>query len=95
MVPDGPQTEEIQNWLSVLQALELSREKSEMLTRENFETRLTLEDQIKKNQQLQENIEKLLNRNASLKENNASLKEAIERLKTLNLQVEKKRKSAK
>jgi cell division protein FtsB len=95
MAPDGAQTDEIQNWLSVLRALELSKEKSEMLTRENFETRLTLEDQVKKNQQLQENIEKLLNRNASLKENNASLKEAIERLKTLNLQVEKKRKSAK
>jgi len=78
MVPEGAQTDEIQNWLSVLRALERSQK----------EQRLTLEDQAKKDQQLQENIKKLVERNASLEK-------AIKRLKTLNLEVEKKRKSAK
>ena len=53
MVPGGAQTDEIQNWVSVLRALERSQER------------------------------------------NADLEEAIERLKTLNLQMEKKRKSTK
>jgi hypothetical protein len=109
MEPDGAQKDEIQNWLSILRALARSekeqlksRERLEILTRENLETQFALEDQVKKNQQLRENIERMLNRNASLeevnaslKENNASLKNAIERLKTLNLEVEKKRKRVK
>jgi hypothetical protein len=86
-VPEGIQTDEIQNWLSVLRALERSE-------RRNLETRSTLEDQAKKNQQLRGNIEKLLERNASLEEANAGLNKALEGLKNLNLQVEKKRKSA-
>lgn len=109
IVPDGAPTDEIQNWLSMLRALERSererwksRERLEILTRQNLESRSALEDQAQKNQQLREKIEKLLERtasleevNASLKESNASLKKAIEGLKTLNLQVEKKRKSLK
>jgi hypothetical protein len=86
LVPEKAQTDEIQNWLSVLRALD-------RLERENDETRLALEDQNKKNQILQENMENLRERNASLEEVNTDLKKAIERLKNLNLQVEKKKKS--
>ena len=86
MAPEGAQTDEIQNWLSILGALDKSE-------RENLETRLALEDQAQKNQQLRGNMETLLERNASLEEVNADLKKAIERLKNLNLQVEKKKKS--
>lgn len=109
LAPEEAQADEIQSWLSILRAFERSekerlktRERLEVLTRENLETRSALEDQIKKNLLLLESFTKLLERNtglegvnAGLKENNASLKRAIEKLKTLNLQVEKKRKSVK
>jgi hypothetical protein len=109
LVPDKKPADEIQNWLSLLRALERSereqlksRERLESITRENLETRSALENQAKKNKQLRENNDKLLERkasleevNASLKENNANLKMAIERLTNLNLKVEKKRKSVK
>jgi len=109
LAPDENPANEIQNWLSLLRALERSereqlksRERLESIARENLETRSALEDQAKKNKQLQEDNDKLVEKkasleevNASLKENNASLKRAIERLKTLNLQVEKKRRSVK
>jgi len=88
MAPERAQTDEIYNWLSILRALATSE-------KERLKSQERLEDQVKKNQQLRENIKKLLERNASLEENNASLKNAIERLKTLNLELEKKRKSAK
>lgn len=93
LAPEAAQTDEIQNWLSILRALEKSE-------RKNLETRSVLEDQAKNNQQMRENIEKLSGKNAgleeanaSLRENNASLKKAMEGLKTLNLQIEKKKKS--
>jgi chromosome segregation ATPase len=60
----------------------------EVLTKENAEKREALEQQGKKNQKLQENIEKL-------QESNNSLKQAIENLKTLDLQIERKRRSIK
>jgi len=86
MVPDGAQTDEIQNWLSVLGALDKSE-------RENLEIRLSLENQAQKNQRLRENMENVVEKNESLEEVNAGLKKTIERLKNLNLQVEKKKKS--
>jgi hypothetical protein len=109
LAPEEAQADEIQNWLSILRALERSekerwktRERLEGLSRENLETRSALENQIKKNLLLLESFTKLLEKNtglegvnASLKENNAMLKRAIEKQKTLNLQVEKKRKSVK
>ena len=95
LVPNEKRSDEIQNWLSLLQALERSErerlkssEGLESIARENLKTRSALGDHAKKNKQLQEE-------NASLKEDNASLKRAIENLKNLNLQVEKKRKSVK
>jgi len=60
----------------------------EVLAKENAEKREALEQQAKKNQKLQENIEKL-------QESNNSLKQAIENLKTLDLQIERKRRSIK
>ena len=93
LVPDRAQADEIQNWLSILRALE-------KLERRNLETGSALEDQAKNKQQMRENVEKLSEKNvsleeanASLRENNASLKKALEGLKNLNLQVEKKKKS--
>jgi DNA repair exonuclease SbcCD ATPase subunit len=64
------------------------RSNIELLTKENAEKREALEQQAKKNQKLQENIEKL-------QESNNSLKQAIENLKTLDLQIERKRRSIK
>ena len=109
LAPEEAQADEIQNWLSILRALERSekerwkaRERLEVLSRENLATRSALEDQIKKNLLLLESFTKLLEKNtdlegvnASLKEDNARLKRATEKLKTLNLQVEKRRKSVK
>jgi DNA repair exonuclease SbcCD ATPase subunit len=60
----------------------------EVLVKENAEKREALEQQAKKIQKLQENIEKL-------QESNNSLKQAIENLKTLDLQIERKRRSIK
>lgn len=109
LAPEEAQADEIQNWLSILRAFERSekerwkiQERLEVLARENLESRSALEDQIKKNLLLLDSSTKLLEKNtgleginATLKENNATLKRAIEKLKTLNLQVEKKRKSVK
>ena len=64
------------------------RANMEVLTKENTEKREALEQQGKRNQKLQENIEKL-------QESNNSLKQAIENLKTLDLQIERKRRSIK
>jgi len=86
LVPDKAKTDEIQDWLFVLRALDRSE-------KENLETHLALEDRAQENQQLRENVESLSEKNASLEEGNASLKKAIERMKNLNLQVEKKKKS--
>jgi chromosome segregation ATPase len=64
------------------------RANMEVLTKENAGKREALEQQAKKNQKLQENVEKL-------QESNNSLKQAIENLKTLDLQIERKRRSIK
>ena len=86
LVSDKAQRDEIQDWLFVLRALDRSE-------RENLETHSALEDRAKEIQQLRENVESLSEKNTSLEEGNASLKKAIERMKNLNLQVEKKKKS--
>ncbi len=62
--------------------------KMEILAKENAEKREALEQQTKKNRALQENVEKL-------QERNNSLKQAIENLKTLDLRIERKRRSIK
>jgi len=106
-VPEGIQTDEIQNWLSLLRAREKlaqeqlkSQEKIEILTRGKLDVRSISEGQARDIRRMRENIEKLLEKNArleeanaNLRENNASLERALEGLKNLNLQVEKKKKS--
>jgi hypothetical protein len=64
------------------------RANMEVLAKENAEKREALEQQAKKNQKLQENVKKL-------EESNNSLKRAMENLKTLDLQIERKRRSIK
>ena len=95
LVPDGAKSDEIQNWLFILRFLDGSekelrqmRERIASLSKENAERKMELEQQMKKIQKMQGNIEKL-------QESNASLKKTIESLKTLDLQIEKKRKSVK
>jgi DNA repair exonuclease SbcCD ATPase subunit len=95
LAPDGAGTDEIQNWLSILRALDRSekelqqkQERISLLTGENAERKMELEQQMKKIQKMHANIEKL-------QESNASLKKTIESLETLDLRIEKKRKSVK
>jgi chromosome segregation ATPase len=95
LAPDGARIDEIQNWLSILRALERSendqvkmRERLELLTRENTERKMELEEQMTKIQKMQAHI-------ARLQESNARLKNTIESLKTLDLHIENKRKRVK
>ncbi len=95
MAPDEAKTDEIQNWLSILRALDLSekelqqkQERISLFTQEKAEKKMELEQQMKKIQKMQANIERL-------QESNARLKKAIEGLETLDLRIENKRRSVK
>jgi DNA repair exonuclease SbcCD ATPase subunit len=95
LAPDEAMKDEIQNWLSVLRALDRSekelqqkQERISLLMGENAERKMELEQQMKKIQKIQANIEKL-------QESNARLKKTIEGLGTLDLRIENKRKSVK
>ena len=98
--PAGWKNDEIQNWVSVLGALEKSEKetaslkgKMESLTGENTGTKEALSLQLKKNQELQSRLDSLERTNRSLSEANRSLKEAIEKLNILDRQMEEKRRS--
>jgi tetratricopeptide (TPR) repeat protein len=95
LAPEWGRKDEIQNWVSILRALDRAenqqikmREKIDLLTKESTERELELEQQMKNIQKLQMNIERL-------QESNASLKKTIESLKTLDLDIENKRKRIK
>ncbi len=95
MAPEGAKADKIQNWLSILRALDRSekelqqkQERISLLTGENAERKMELEQQMKKTQKLQANIEKL-------QESNARLKKTIEGLETLDLRIENKRRTVK
>jgi len=95
LAPEEAKTDEIQNWLSILRALGRSekelqqrQERISLLTGENAERKMELEQQMKKVQKMQGNIEKL-------RESNARLKKTIEGLETLDLRIENERKTVK
>ena len=95
LVPDEAQSDEIQNWLSILRALDRSekelqqrQERISLLTEENAGRKTELDQQTKKIQKMQANIEKL-------QQGNARLKKTIEGLETLDLRIENKRKTVK
>ena len=95
LAPEEAKTDEIQNWLSILRALDRSekelqkrQERISLLTGENADRKMELEQQMKKVQKMQTNIEKL-------QETNARLKKTIEGLETLDLRIENKRKTVK
>jgi hypothetical protein len=95
LAPDEAKTDEIQNWLSILRALDRSQKELQqkqeaisLITGENAERKMALEQQMKKIQKMQANIEKL-------QESNARLKKTIEGLETLDLRIENKRKTVK
>jgi chromosome segregation ATPase len=88
LAPEEAKKDEIQNWLSILSALDRSekelqqkQERISLLMGENAETKMELEQQMKKIQKIQES--------------NARLKKTIEGLGTLDLRIENKRKSVK
>ncbi len=95
LAPEEAKKDEIQNWLSILRALGRSQKELQqkqetisLLTGENAERKMELEQQMKKTQKLQANIEKL-------QDSNARLKKTIEGLETLDLRIENKRRSVK
>jgi hypothetical protein len=93
--PEGARTEEIQNWVAILRALDHSEvdqlkiiQRIDLLARENAERRMELEERMKRMQKMQVRIE-------GLEERNASLKKTVDSLKTLDLHIENKRKRIK
>jgi DNA repair exonuclease SbcCD ATPase subunit len=95
LAPEEAKADEIQNWLSILRALDRSQKELQqkqetisLLTGENAERKMELEQQVKKMQKMQANFEKL-------QESNTRLKKTIEGLETLDLRIENKRKSVK
>lgn len=99
--------EEAQNWVLALKELEESEQEVAALKRkmvalisERSKKEASLELELRKNQELQTNLEKLQSRlenlektNRSLKESQEMMKEMIEKLKKLDLQMEEKRKT--
>jgi len=95
LAPDGENKDEIQNWVSILWELEILKRQNMKLQEQILdlaeqmgEGRGALEQQVKRNKKLSENIKKL-------QESNARLKETIKKLKTLDRQIEEKRRSVK
>jgi hypothetical protein len=103
------QTEEIQNWTLALREMDRReretaslKERVAKLVQENDGKTKSLAWQLKKNQEAQAALEKLhaqvdsLERtNRGLKEANDKMKETVEKLKNLDLQMEEKRKAIK
>ena len=103
------QTEEIQNWTLALREMDRReretaslKERVAKLVQENDGKTKSLAWQLKKNQETQTALEKLhaqvdsLERtNRGLKEANDKMKETVEKLKNLDLQMEEKRKAIK
>jgi len=103
------QTEEIQNWTLALREMDRReretaslKERVAKLVQENDGKTKSLAWQLKKNQETQAALEKLhaqvdsLERtNRGLKEANDKMKETVEKLKNLDLQMEEKRKAIK
>ncbi|MCX5905882.1 MAG: hypothetical protein NTY64_01480 [Deltaproteobacteria bacterium] len=93
LAPEGEKNEEIQNWLSILRELEAQNRQNMKLqeqilaaTKEMGEGRGMLERQVTMNKKLKEDLQKL-------QENNLRLKETIKKLKTLDRQMEERRRS--
>jgi predicted RNase H-like nuclease (RuvC/YqgF family) len=79
--PDKTQTVEFQNWLAALREMDHLRE--------------DWTEMAEKNQTLQSRIDKLQTTLVKTQEANNKMREAIERLKTLDRQMEEKRRSIK
>jgi gas vesicle protein len=89
--PDKAQTVDFQNWLAVLREMnDLRRDRIRI-----GEKNRTLQDRIEKLQTSLENVQKvsrsLHDEVANLKERNNKMREAIERLKNLDRQMEERR----
>jgi len=89
--PAKPETDHIQNWLAVLREMDhLGKGRIEMVKKnQGLQTQLerlqaSLEKVQKSNLSLRDEV-------ASLKEMNSKMKETLERLKSLDLQMEEKR----
>ncbi len=103
------QTEEIQNWTLALREMDRReretaslKERVAKLVQENDGKTKSLALQLKKNQETQAALEKLHSQvdslertNRGLKEANDKMKETVEKLKNLDLQMEEKRKAIK
>ncbi len=95
MAPAKGATDDLQNWLAALEEMEHLRKSAG----EKRERNQSLQAQIEKLHPALEKMQKankiLRNEVAGLKEMNAKMKDAIEMLESLDLQMEEKRKSIK
>ena len=95
LASDGEKKDEIQNWISILRKLESLKKQNMQLqeqilyiTKQMGEGRETLEQQVRMNIKLEENMQKL-------QESNTRLKDTIRQLQTLDRQMEERRRSIK
>jgi hypothetical protein len=93
LAPEGAENDEIQNWISTLREVEdrakqntKLQEQISALTEEMGAGRGVLEQQVKMNKKLREDVQKLQG-------NNMRLQETIKKLKNLDRQIEERRKS--
>ncbi len=98
LAPAKPLTEDSRNWLAALREMErLRNERAKMETRsKGFQNQIerlqvSLEKTQETNKNLQVSLEKAQESNKNLREEVANLKEMIEKLKNLDLQMEEKR----
>jgi len=93
MAPDEAAADDLQNWLAVLQEMEHLRKSGWEKRKENQSLQAEIEKLHPALEKMQRANKILRDEVAGLKEMNAKMKETIERLESLDLQIEEKRKN--